>query len=59
MALERKTGLEPATTCLEGRNSSQLSYFRIEVPPRIQSLYGTKAKTFRPPTYVVGWTRCP
>ena len=27
--VERVTGLEPATVCLEGRNSSQLSYTRI------------------------------
>ncbi len=27
--LERVTGLEPATVCLEGRHSSQLSYTRI------------------------------
>ena len=27
--MERVTGLEPATVCLEGRNSSQLSYTRI------------------------------
>ena len=26
---QRVTGLEPATVCLEGRNSSQLSYTRI------------------------------
>ncbi len=26
--MERETGLEPATTCLEGRSSSQLSYSR-------------------------------
>ena len=29
MALERITGLEPVTACLEGRNSSHLSYIRI------------------------------
>ena len=29
MYMERVTGLEPATVCLEGRNSSQLSYTRI------------------------------
>ena len=27
--LEWKTGFEPATTCLEGRSSGHLSYFRI------------------------------
>ena len=26
--MERVTGFEPATTCLEGRSSSQLSYTR-------------------------------
>lgn len=26
--MERVTGLEPATVCLEGRHSSQLSYTR-------------------------------
>ena len=29
ISMERVTGLEPATVCLEGRNSSQLSYTRI------------------------------
>ena len=28
--MERETGLEPATLCLEGRYSSQLSYSRSE-----------------------------
>jgi hypothetical protein len=27
--MERTMGLEPTTTCLEGRSSSQLSYVRI------------------------------
>gem|GEM_PF-7027726 len=27
--MERVTGLEPATVCLEGRHSSQLSYTRM------------------------------
>ena len=36
--LERKTRLELATICLEGRNSNQLSYFRIWYAP-IESDY--------------------
>ena len=35
--MERVTGLEPATVCLEGRHSSQLSYTRI--PTRTENLY--------------------
>ena len=31
LQVERVTGLEPATVCLEGRNSSQLSYTRISI----------------------------
>ena len=31
--LERETRLELATICLEGRNSNQLSYFRIWYSP--------------------------
>ena len=31
ISMERVTGLEPATVCLEGRNSSQLSYTRISI----------------------------
>ena len=27
--MERETGLEPATACLEGRNSTRLSYSRL------------------------------
>ncbi len=29
--LERETGFEPATTCLEGRNSTRLSYSRSQL----------------------------
>ena len=39
--LERETGLEPATACLEGRNSTRLSYSRLSFKytnPRRSSL---------------------
>lgn len=34
--MERATGLEPTTTCLEGRSSSQLSYTRTT---KMEALY--------------------
>ena len=39
--MERETGLEPATACLEGRNSTRLSYSRLAfkyIKPRRPSL---------------------
>ena len=39
--MERETGLEPATACLEGRNSTRLSYSRLSFKytnPRRSSL---------------------
>ena len=39
--MERETGLEPATACLEGRNSTRLSYSRLSFKytnPRPSSL---------------------
>ena len=37
--VERVTGLEPATVCLEGRNSSQLSYTRIYIRSLMYKLF--------------------
>lgn len=36
LCMERATGLEPTTTCLEGRSSSQLSYTRTT---KMEALY--------------------
>ena len=44
--MERVTGLEPATVCLEGRNSSQLSYTRKIFVHITYKNFETNFKTF-------------
>ena len=42
---ERKTGFEPATSCLEGRSSGQLSYFRVAARREAGVRLGDRART--------------
>ena len=65
--MERVTGLEPATVCLEGRNSSQLSYTRTSIkviilyffPLNVQEELNLGVAGFEPATLWYGTLKWP
>jgi hypothetical protein len=60
-ALERETGLEPATICLEGRHSTRLSYSRMGLRRKLYGLAGgqsIRAGTRRRDASVGDESRC-